>query len=64
MADVTANSDPLNSRDRIYLEKLRLAVEVLLREAEDPGGTPDTLESELYIYRDRVDHVLLGPNAN
>lgn len=64
MTDVTASGDHLNGRDRIYLEKLRLAVEVLLREAEDPGGIPDTLESELYIFRDRVDHTLLGPELN
>jgi hypothetical protein len=64
VTDVTADGDHLNSRDRIYLEKLRLAVEVLLREAEDPGGIPDTLESELYIYRDQVDRVLLGPDPH
>lgn len=45
--------------DRVYLEKLRLAVEVILRVGEDPDMLPATLESELFLFRDRVDRALL-----
>jgi hypothetical protein len=60
MADTTTKArDGFDGHDRIYLENLRLAAEVILREGEDPGGLPNTLESELFIFRDRVEHSLL-----
>lgn len=57
--EMTTVHDEIDTRDRIYLEKLRLATTVILRLAEDPGGIPDTLEAELYLFRDRVDRALL-----
>lgn len=58
-SDATPARDELETCDRIYLEKLRLATTVILRLAEDPGTIPDTLEAELYLFRDRVDRALL-----
>lgn len=52
--------DETEGRDRVYLEKLRLAIEVILRVGEDPGALPNALESELFVYRDRVDRALLS----
>lgn len=57
--DMTPVRDELEIHDRIYLEKLRLAANVILQLAEDPGGIPETLETELYLFRDRVDRALL-----
>lgn len=59
MTDTTTAHDELDGQDRVYLEKLRLATDVILRMGEDPGGIPDTLESELFVFRDRVDRALL-----
>lgn len=50
--------DDLENHDRIYLEKLRLAADVILRLGED-SAIPDALEAELWIFRDRVERVLL-----
>jgi len=52
-------SDELDPYDRIYLEKLQLATNVILRLGEDPGVLPDTLQIELFLFRDRVEHALL-----
>jgi hypothetical protein len=61
---MSQNAAPESSRfpefDRIYLENLRLATAIILRVGEDPGALPNTLESELFIFRDRVDHALLA----
>jgi hypothetical protein len=43
---------------RIHLERLKLAVDVILSEAE---AISDALEAELTIYRDRLEHALLLP---
>ena len=45
---------------RSDLDRLRLAADILLRLAED-GAIPETLEAELVIFRDRVEHALLQP---
>jgi hypothetical protein len=50
----------LGTFNRIDLERIRLAAEVLLRLAED-GVIPDPLEAELVLLRDRVEHFLLLP---
>lgn len=50
--------DDLENQDRIYLEKLRLATDVILKLGED-SAISDGLESELWIFRDRVERVLL-----
>lgn len=51
--------DELESHDRIYLEKLRLAASVILDLGEDDQAIPDTFQTELYIFRDRVERALL-----
>lgn len=61
--DVTTTThDGLADHDRVYLEKLRLATGVILELVED-AAIPDTLATELYIFRDRVDRALLLPDA-
>lgn len=45
--------------DRIYLQKLSLATEVILRLGED-NAIPVPLEAELHLLRDRIDRALLS----
>jgi hypothetical protein len=45
---------------RIHLERLKLAADVILSEGEAIG---DGLEAELTIYRERIEHALLLPVA-
>ncbi|MCL2583266.1 MAG: hypothetical protein FWE35_12505 [Streptosporangiales bacterium] len=52
-----------DDHERIYLEKLRLAVTVLLEAAEGPIEIPGPLETELFLLRDRLDRVLLQPGS-
>jgi hypothetical protein len=54
-----AARDELEYHDRIYLEKLRLAAEVILRHGEDPGMITDILETELHLLRERIERALL-----
>jgi hypothetical protein len=42
---------------RTHLERLKLAADVILVERDDIS---DALEAELIIFRDRVEHALLG----
>jgi hypothetical protein len=51
--------DELEVRDRVYLEKLRVATSVILDLGEDPGVLPDTFQTELFLFRDRVERSLL-----
>jgi hypothetical protein len=46
---------------RSDLDRLKLAADILLRLGED-GAIPETLEAELVIFRDRVEHALLLPS--
>jgi hypothetical protein len=46
---------------RSDLDRLKLAADIILRLAED-GAIPETLEAELVIFRDRVEHALLLPS--
>lgn len=55
--DATVHDD-LEHNDRIYLEKLLLASDAILNLGED-NVIPATLESELAVFRDRVERVLL-----
>ena len=55
--------DELDENDRIYLEKLRLATNVLLQVGEDQGVLNDVIQTELFIFRDRVERALLLPEA-
>jgi hypothetical protein len=50
--------DALSNWDRVHLERLKLATDVLLSEA---GSIPDLLEEELSLYRDRIERALLLP---
>jgi hypothetical protein len=43
--------------ERTHLEKLRLAADVILAEGE---AIEDALETELIVFRDRLQHALLG----
>lgn len=59
---MTTNSDHhdvLEEIDSVYLGKLRLAIDILLRVGKDPGALPNVLESELFLYRDRCERALL-----
>lgn len=58
MTDNTT-SDTLETTDRVYLEKLRLATSVILRLGED-DTIPAPLEAELYLLRDRIERALLS----
>lgn len=55
----TVVRDELEEHDLIYLEKLRLATDVILQVGEDPGALPDTFLVELYLFKDRVERALL-----
>lgn len=63
---MTANGispyDTMHAFERVHLEKLRLAAQVLLELGED-GVIPDTLETELVIFKDQVEVALLLPLA-
>jgi hypothetical protein len=49
--------------ERTYLEKLRLAVDVILAAAPDGRLVSDPLEVELGFFKDRVEFALLLPSA-
>lgn len=51
--------DGLAGHNRVYLERLRLATEVLLSAAEEPGFLNDIIESELVLVREKVECALL-----
>jgi hypothetical protein len=50
--------DTLADFERTHLERLKLAAEVILSEHD---AIPDPLETELIIFRERVEHALLLP---
>jgi hypothetical protein len=49
--------------ERTYMEKLRLAAQVILEAAPDGSLVPAPLEVELGIFKDRVEFMLLLPEA-
>lgn len=49
--------------DRMYLEKLQLAAQVILDAAPEVDLVSDPLEVELGIFKDRVEFALLLPSA-
>lgn len=54
--------DTLFEFRRTSLERLKLAAEVILAEAGEYGDIiPDPLESELVIFKERVERALLLP---
>jgi hypothetical protein len=50
----------LADHERAGLERLKLAADVILAEADSPAVT-DALEAELAIFRDLIEHALLMP---
>jgi len=57
---MTDTHDGLAGHDRIFLEKIRLATQVLLSAAEEePGLLNAVIESELGLVRDKIDLALL-----
>lgn len=52
--------DGLENNDRVFLEKLRLAADVILQLGEDPEVLPNPLQSELFLFKERVERVLLA----
>ena len=50
--------DAVPALERTHLERLKLAADVLLSEQD---AIPDSLEVELTIFRERVEHALLLP---
>ena len=51
-------NDTLPTFERTHLERLKLAADVLLSNCDD---IPDTLEAELTLFRERLEHALLSP---
>jgi hypothetical protein len=50
--------DALADFERVNLDRLKLAADVILAEAPD---IPDSLATELTVFRDRVERALLLP---
>jgi hypothetical protein len=51
--------DALHAHERISLERLRLAADIILAETDT---IPDTLEAELGLYKERLELALLLPD--
>jgi hypothetical protein len=65
--NMSENATPIpaiHEFERTYLEKLRLAAQVILEAAPDLSLVSDPLEVELGIFKDRVEFVLLLPDAD
>jgi hypothetical protein len=54
------SENPLTAHGRLHLERLKLAADVLLSECDD---IPDSLEVELTLYGERIEHALLSPGG-
>jgi hypothetical protein len=54
----TIMTDALTTFERTHLERLKLAADILLSEHD---SIPDSLEGELTLFRERVEHALLLP---
>jgi len=63
MSENATPGQVIHEFERTYLEKLRLAAQVILEAAPDLSLVTDPLESELEIFRDRVEFALLLPEA-
>ena len=63
MEENPASASALNQDERIFLEKLRLAAQVILDAAPDLDFISDPLESEAAILKDRIEFMLLLPGA-
>jgi len=56
--EVLMSHDTAPGFQRIHLERLKLAADVILSETE---AISDGLEAELTVFRDRIEHALLLP---
>jgi hypothetical protein len=63
MSENTNPGQAIHEFERTYLEKLRLAAQVILEAAPDGSLVSDPLEVELGIFKDRVEFMLLLPEA-
>lgn len=62
LPDEQLPDEPLFAFQRIHLDRLRLAAEVILDLAGE-AAVGDALEAELRIFKDRVETALLHPGA-
>lgn len=51
-------TDKVESFDRIFLEKIQLATNVLIELGED-GVLNNSFETELFLFKDRIERALL-----
>lgn len=58
---MTEMHDSLEELDRVFLEKLLLASDVILRLGEDPGTLANAFEADLWLFRDRIERAMLLP---
>jgi hypothetical protein len=63
VADTASPAQVLYPFERTYFEKLRLAAQVILEAAPELSLVPDPLEADLAIFKDRVELILLRPEA-
>jgi hypothetical protein len=61
MKEQQAPGLPLHDFELVYLERLRLAAQVILDAAPDLGLVTDPLEAELVIFKERVEFLMLLP---
>jgi len=63
MSENATSGPVIHEFERTCLEKLRLAAQVILEAAPDWSLVSDPLEVELGIFKDRVEFMLLLPEA-
>jgi hypothetical protein len=61
MEHIARTRKDLPDFERTYLERLRLAAQVILDATPDLDLVPDPLEVELQIFKERVEFLLLTP---
>ncbi len=61
MGEKVTSTRVIHEFERTYLEKLRLAAQVILEAAPDLSFFSDPLEVELGIFKDRLEFELLLP---
>lgn len=57
---MTESRDELEGYDRVYLERLLLATDVILRLGPESDVLSSACESDLWLLRDRIERVLLS----
>ena len=61
MESAAGTGKELHEFESTYFERLRLAAQVILDAAPDLNLITDPLEAELYIFKERVEFLLLLP---